>query len=65
MHELQTLNFKEIPAFYTIFKSVTPFYLQPYSQSTLLKEFGSVDFQCLPQIVIQKMNPQLYAFCAR
>jgi hypothetical protein len=47
------------------FKSMTTFYPEPYSQCTLLQEFGSVDFQCLPQIVIRKINPHIDAFCAR
>jgi hypothetical protein len=55
----------EILAFYTIFKSTTAFYPEPYSHSTLLKEFGNVDFQYLPQIGIQKINPQIDAFCSR
>ena len=55
----------ENSAFYTVFKSVTPFYPEPYSKSTPLKEFGNVDFQNLPQIGIQKINPQIDAFCAR
>jgi hypothetical protein len=53
----------EIPAFYTTLNSVTPFYREPYSQSTLPKEFDSVDFQHLTQIGIQKINPQIAAFC--
>jgi len=55
----------EIPTLYTVFKSVTPFYPEPYSQSTLFKKFGRVDFQCLPQIGIQKINPKEDVFCAR
>jgi len=50
---------------YILYKSVTPFYPEPYSQSTLFKEFGSVAFQCLPQIGIQKINPKVDVFCAR
>jgi len=55
----------EIPTFYTVFNSVTPFCPEPCSQSTLFKEFGSVDFHCLAQTGIQKINPKEDVFSAR